>query len=629
VAHAASGRRTLIVSTDPAHSLGDALGVRLTARVKAVTRTLDAVELDAPRAFARWLDEHRTAAADVLEHGTWLDRDDIDALLELPIPGIDELVGLIEIDRIARTASRQPPPADRYDLVVVDTAPTGHTLRLLAAPDAVGVVADVLDAMQQEHRVIRAQLARVGRPEAADRLISEIATAARAIAAALHDSPQTRFVWVTLPEPMSLAESEDAIAALDRLGVRVPTILVNRVLTDEGPCPICDRRRADEARVIARIRRRLGRGRELSFVAAASNEPRGLAALARLRGRAEGLGLRAERRGDLRAATRISPQPSALSPEPLVFSPDIASLRAVRGATLVFVGGKGGVGKTTVAATLALALARADRSRRVLLLSTDPAHSLADVFGAPVGDTPAAIAGGPANLLAREVDAPAALAARRRDLDAALSDITSSVGAAPGGASTADLLDLAPPGVDELFGLLSVFEAGADFDVIVVDTAPTGHALRLLELPETAREWVQVLLRVLLKYRTLVRPGRLATELVDVSKSIREFQRVLRDRRATRFLVVLRAAELPRRESERLLARLTKLHLAVPAVVANALTLSPGTCRRCRRTAAAEKRELLRLRRTVGRRGIIRTPLVAPAPRGARALDAWARRWIA
>ena len=93
-------------------------------------------------------------------------------------------------------------------------------------------------------------------------------------------------------------------------------------------------------------------------------------------------------------------------------------------------------------------------------------------------------------------------------------------------------MKLAPPGIDELFGVLSVVDARADYDVIVVDTAPTGHALRLLEMPEAAREWVQVLLRVLLKYRSLVRPGQLAAELVDVSKSIRELQTLLRDRDA-------------------------------------------------------------------------------------------------
>ena len=106
-------------------------------------------------------------------------------------------------------------------------------------------------------------------------------------------------------------------------------------------------------------------------------------------------------------------------------------------------------------------------------------------------------------------------------------------------------------------------------------------ALRLLELPDSAREWVQVLLRMLLKYRTLVRPGQLASELVDASKSIRELQALLRDPIATRFLVVTRASDVPRLETERLLDRLRRLRLSVAAVVINARTLAPGRCPRC------------------------------------------------
>jgi anion-transporting ArsA/GET3 family ATPase len=145
-------------------------------------------------------------------------------------------------------------------------------------------------------------------------------------------------------------------------------------------------------------------------------------------------------------------------------------------------------------------------------------------------------------------------------------------------------------------------------------------------MPAAAREWLQVLLRVLLKYRSLVRPGHLAAELVDVSKSIRELQTLLRDAKQTRFIVVTRAAEVPRRETERLLARLRRLHLSTPAVVVNALTMAPGRCARCRATAAAERRQLRALRRPRGC-AIIRTPLAAPPPRGVGALVRWAGSW--
>src|SRR5262249_13564986 len=263
------------------------------------------------------------------------------------------------------------------------------------------------------------------------------------------------------------------------------------------------------------------------------------------------------------------------------------------GASLLFVGGKGGVGKTTVAGAIAVRLARADASRRILLLSTDPAHSLGDLFRTAVGDAPNAIAGGPPNLHVLEPGAAHAVAGRRKEVDAALDDISSSSGATAGATDGAEeLLDLAPPGIDELFGILSVVDARTAYDLVIVDTAPTGHALRLLEMPDAAREWTQVLLRLLLKYRSLVRPGRLGADLVDVSKSIRELQGLLRDGARTRFILVTRAAEVPRRESARLLVRLRRLHLAVPALVVNALTLDPGRCAWCRTISAAERREL-------------------------------------
>jgi arsenite-transporting ATPase len=310
---------------------------------------------------------------------------------------------------------------------------------------------------------------------------------------------------------------------------------------------------------------------------------------------------------------------------------DVDATTLFAGASLLFFGGKGGVGKTTVAAAVALRLARADRKRRVLLLSTDPAHSLGDVFRVKAGDTARTIPGAPSNLIVRELDAARAFAERRARLEEALGEIASTVGVGGAGMASgaSELMNLAPPGIDELFGVLAVVEARAAFDVIVVDTAPTGHALRLLEMPEAAREWTQVLLRVLLKYRSLVRPGQLAAELVEISKSIRGLITLLRDASGTMFVVVTRAAELPRFETKRLLSRLERLHLSVPAVVVNARTLGAGRCPRCQAVAAAERRELAALRRVCGQRcAIIQTPLSAPPRRGVKPLDAWAGTWV-
>ena len=467
----------LVVSTDPAHSIGDALGVRLSARVSPVpigARRLWAVELDAPRAFQRWLVEHRRALGDIVEHGTWLDREDVDSLLGLSIPGIDELIAMVEIVRLTeRDAVNNP-----YDLVIVDTAPTGHALRLLAAPVTVGAVADVLDALQAEHRLIREQLARVGRPEAADRLIMLVAEQAHQAGELLRDARRSAFHWVMLPEELSLAESADAVAALDRLRIPVAEIIVNRVIPEGSACPVCDRLRADERRIIDRIPRTLGAKRPLRFVPAAGREPRGVLELAKI---GKYLSVPDSRNRWLKSDTRSHPSVARSIATRPVYSEtrDLArgvrgdlgagsgapeSIEAFHGARMLLFGGKGGVGKTTTAAATAVRLAREESTRRVLLMSTDPAHSLADVFGAAVGDRPAPVPGAPKNLRVRELDAAAALGARRGALEAALNEIVAAfgaeggVGSIRGGRGVGELMDLAPPGIDELLGVLAVVD---------------------------------------------------------------------------------------------------------------------------------------------------------------------------
>jgi arsenite-transporting ATPase len=308
----------------------------------------------------------------------------------------------------------------------------------------------------------------------------------------------------------------------------------------------------------------------------------------------------------------------------------------------VLFAGKGGVGKTTCAAATALALADRADARRVLLLSTDPAHSLSDVLGHEIGDTAAAIAGAPDTFRAREIDAAALFAARRRRyLDA----VDTVFEALRGGSRfdptydrvvVEDLIDLAPPGIDELLGILEVTDAlgidggAATCDLAIVDTAPTGHALRLLAMPDTALEWVHAFMAILLKYRAVMGLGELGHDLVVVARQLRALRGLLTDPVRATVVAITRAADLPRLETRRLLASLRALGVGVGAVVVNALT--PPGCARCRRTAAVERRVVSALRRDVtaqASRGcaIIEASAVAPPPRGPAALAAWGRTW--
>jgi arsenite-transporting ATPase len=296
---------------------------------------------------------------------------------------------------------------------------------------------------------------------------------------------------------------------------------------------------------------------------------------------------------------------------------------------ILFFGGKGGVGKTTCAAAVALALAGRRPAARILLISTDPAHSVADVLEVPLGDDERSVPAGPPNLRARELDAERAFAAWREQhgdqAEEAVGVFTQDRGAQEAG-GIGELLDLTPPGIDELIAVSSLLDAvfGAEggepaFDLVVVDTAPTGHALRLLEMPDLALAWDHYLLSLLLKYREAVGLGDLAAGLVALSRNLKRFQELLRDPARCRFVAVTRAAELPRRETARLLRALKGLGIAVPAVVFNALPTAG--------TPAGAAAGALRKGLSLGRCAIITAPAVVPPPRGVARLAAWVESW--
>ena len=137
-----------------------------------------------------------------------------------------------------------------------------------------------------------------------------------------------------------------------------------------------------------------------------------------------------------------------------------------------------------------------------------------------------------------------------------------------------DLIDLAPPGIDEVMAVADVGETIAgqrsEYDVVVTDTAPTGHALRLLQTPAVLRDWALALMALLLKYREIVGAGTLAALLVQLSKRLRALQDILADRAQSQFVVVTRAAAVPVLESMDLMNALGPIGLAVNAVIVNA-----------------------------------------------------------
>src|ERR687888_1314621 len=170
--------------------------------------------------------------------------------------------------------------------------------------------------------------------------------------------------------------------------------------------------------------------------------------------------------------------------------------------------GKGGVGKTSVAAATARRCAAA--GHRTIVLSTDPAHSLAESLGAPIGAEPTEVGD---SLWAQQVEAQVELERNWTAVQGWLGGVLADRGL---DRVVADELAV-PPGGDELFSLLQLkrhFESG-EWDAIVVDCAPTGETLRLLSFPEVAQWWLD---RVLGRERALLAAARpLARAFFDLT----------------------------------------------------------------------------------------------------------------
>lgn len=307
---------------------------------------------------------------------------------------------------------------------------------------------------------------------------------------------------------------------------------------------------------------------------------------------------------------------------------------------ILFFGGKGGVGKTTLAATAALALAR--RGHRTLLVSTDPAHSTSDILERELGPEPRAVV---ADCWAMELDpereADRYIEAVKRRVEAAapprlLAEVERQIDAArvsPGAVEAA---------LFERFTRILEEEGGA-FDRLVFDTAPTGQTLRLLSLPELMTAWMSGLVRRRKKVSALARMWRNVAGseeeegeredpvLAALEERRARFHRargILTDPERTAFVFVVVPERLPVRETEKAVRTLSRHGIPVGAIVVNQVLPAfadeaggPGAAGFLADRRARQARHLARIARLGGDWPVLVLPLRASDPVGAEALE--------
>jgi arsenite-transporting ATPase len=278
----------------------------------------------------------------------------------------------------------------------------------------------------------------------------------------------------------------------------------------------------------------------------------------------------------------------------------------------IFVGGKGGVGKTTSSSAIATLLAERC-NRRVLLVSTDPAHSLSDAFLRDFTNVPTSIGGGMNNLHVMEVDPAETM---RAELER-WAELAREIGAAdPSGVGVVDGDDdddegndmvrkikqfqewlSGIPGIDEATALASAIEhiESDRYDLIVFDTAPTGHTLKLLGMPDILQAGIEKLqgwqstlwgywdvlkgMGSSVSLRRMRAKEEVAEMLENYKRGIQKVALMLQDQRRTRFVVVCIAEYLSISETQRLLQELKRNRVRASHVIVNQLVVDSALSR--------------------------------------------------
>lgn len=268
------------------------------------------------------------------------------------------------------------------------------------------------------------------------------------------------------------------------------------------------------------------------------------------------------------------------------FAPTLQNILDQESLQWIFVGGKGGVGKTTTSTSLGVLLSTV--REKVLIVSTDPAHNLSDAFCQKFTHEPTLV-NGFSNLYCMEVE-PASIAGDQQ---------TDQLGLGEEGPMQAMMKEIgaAMPGIDEAMSFTEIMKSvqKMDYSVIVFDTAPTGHTLRLLRFPTTLQTAFEKIMDLKNKYGGMINQVAAMTgmgsaqqletsilgKLEETQRVIGEVNKAFRDPEKTTFVCVCIPEFLSVYETERLVQELTKYEIDVHNIVVNqVLFAEPDACRK-------------------------------------------------
>jgi len=459
VRYADEGKRTLIVTTDPASNLADVFEQPIGHQITPIAGVpnLWAMEIDPDHATEEYKDRALAPIrAAFPSQIVQVIEEQMSGPCTSEVAAFDRFTDFLVLDDSAAN-----PMA--FDVIIFDTAPTGHTIRLLELP-------------AEWTRSIN--LAEQGSGQTCIGPTAAIQSAKlkyeRALAI-LRDATQTTFIFVLHPEAIAIRETKRAIGELGKLGIHAHQLIVNALIPPEETAnPLFAARGEMQAHYLKQIESELPYPARRMFL---------------LDGEIKGVNRLREVSGVLLDGRRPSPNGhranGPMSNVSLAADPSPIHTIAIPRNRLtpnshrrtIFFAGKGGVGKTAASCVTAVWLAR--QGYRTLLLTTDPAAHLGDVLDVPVGGEAAPIEGLP-NLWAAKIDPKTTADAYKARI---LGDARRR--GRPPEAIKVMAEELESPCTEEIaaFDRFIEFASQDDWEVVVFDTAPTGHTLRLLELP--------------------------------------------------------------------------------------------------------------------------------------------------
>ncbi|CAG9315871.1 unnamed protein product [Blepharisma stoltei] len=310
----------------------------------------------------------------------------------------------------------------------------------------------------------------------------------------------------------------------------------------------------------------------------------------------------------------------------------LQSILDERSLKWVFVGGKGGVGKTSVAASLGILLSRHRES--VLIISTDPAHNLSDAFDQQLGPTPTRINGVP-NLYGMEIKPQVSM-------DSVEMPSFFGVQADPATKSLMGEIMASIPGIDEAMSFSELLKTVQEmsYSMIIFDTAPTGHTLRLLNFPTILNKGLAKIVSLKQNLGALVNQvsnmfGRgeqgeqlynTAFERMEQMKNIiEEVNKQFQDPSITTFVAVCIPEFLSIYETERLVQELCKFNINIEHIVVNQVLFPEDKCRMCIARQRMQQKYMDQIKELYEDFHIVVCPLLEEEVRGTERLSSFSR----